>query len=181
MSEPGTFRYDTKLMIVNSLLALPWRRLRHAVLVRTLGWRIGEDVVIARGMRLLELAPPVVVGDRVNIGRHARFDVRGGIVIGDDVDMAERVTLLTADHDPDAPGHDFRRRGVTIGDRCWIATGATVLPGTKVANGVTLAAMAVGHGVLEERGIYAGNPAKLIRLRAEGAQQRMRPYRRFWQ
>jgi len=157
-------------LIVNAILALPSRRLRNAFVHRILGWP--GDVQIGRGVRLQSLRKPQL-GARVVIHRHTRLDLRGGITIGDDVAISPHCSIITADHDPDSPTREYRERGVSIGDRAWIATDVTLLPGTQVAEGCVVAGGAVATGRLDPWGIYGGNPARRLRDRDPQAQARL--------
>ena len=69
------------------------------------------------------------------INRDVTLDGRGGPEIGRAVNISPEVAFLTADHDPQvrrtSPG---RKRGITVGDRAWIATRAVLLPGATVAS-----------------------------------------------
>lgn len=158
--------------VANLVLALPSRRLRAAFVRRALRWPMGEEVHIGRGVRLQHVRG-IEVGSRVFIHRHTELDLRGGIVIGDDVAISPGCRILTADHDPDSPTREYRERTVTIGDRVWLGTGATVLPGTSIGRGCVVGAGAVAHGQLDEFGLYAGSPARRLRERSQDAQQRL--------
>ena len=52
-----------------------------------------------------------------------------------------------------------------IGNAVWVGSNVTILPGTKVGDGVIVQAGSVVHGSLQDYGIYGGNPAKLIKKR----------------
>ena len=175
MGAPGA----TKLHLVNRLLAAPGHRFRVAVLNR-LGWQLEPDVVVGRGLRVTALLNPTV-GDRVNLGPSLILDLRGGLAIGSDVDIAGDVTVWTADHDPDSPRHAYRERPVSIGNRCWIGHGAEILPGSVIPDGVVIGARAVVAGTLEPDGIYAGNPLRRIRDRNPEAMRRLNVWRQPWQ
>ena len=107
------------------------------------------------------------------IHRHTELDLRGGVTIGDDVAIAPRCRILSADHDADSPTREYRERRVVIGNRAWLGTGACLLPGTTVGNGTVVGANAVAHGSLDDFSIYVGNPARRLRARAPDAQLRL--------
>jgi len=52
-----------------------------------------------------------------------------------------------------------------IGNDVWIASNVVIISGIKIGNGVVVGANSVVTRDLEEYGIYAGNPAKLLRKR----------------
>jgi acetyltransferase-like isoleucine patch superfamily enzyme len=53
-------------------------------------------------------------------------------------------------------------RSVEIGDDCWVAADAFILPGTRIRRGSTVAAGAVVMGRFPEKVVIAGNPARVI-------------------
>lgn len=158
--------------VANFVLSLPSRRLRNVFVRNVLRWPMGEDVHIGRRVRLQQIRG-ITIGSRVFIHRHTQLDLRGGIVIGDDVAISPECRILTADHDPDSPTREYRERQVVIGNRTWLGTGATLLPGTHVSDGCVVGGSSVAHGHLGEFGIYVGNPAHRMRDRARDAQQRL--------
>lgn len=160
------------LGLANLMLAVPSRHFRLFVATRVLGWRVGRDVWLGRRLRVLGFGG-VTIGSRVVIHRRSEIDGRGGLSIGSDVAFAPGVTVLTADHDPDSPTRAYREQKVTIGDRVWLATGATVLPGCVIGDGVVLGAQAVASGRLDAWNIYFGNPATVRRPRDPAAQDRL--------
>jgi acetyltransferase-like isoleucine patch superfamily enzyme len=161
--------------LANFVLSVPSRRLRTAFVRSVLRWPMGEDVHIGRSVKLQHIRG-IEIGSRVFIHRHTELDLRGGIVIGSDVAISPKCCILTADHDPDSPSREYRERPVVIGDRAWLGTGATLLPGTSVGTGSVVGSNAVAHGSLAEFGLYVGNPAERIRDRATGAQSRLAGY-----
>lgn len=62
------------------------------------------------------------------------------------------------------PGPD-----TVIGNDVWFGTGATILPGTKIGDGVIVGAQAVVGGRLPDYCVVAGNPARVVRRRFEDA------------
>jgi acetyltransferase-like isoleucine patch superfamily enzyme len=60
-------------------------------------------------------------------------------------------------------GHEMR--AVTIGDDCWIAMGAMVLPGVTIGEGSVIGAGAVVAADIPAWSVAAGNPARVIRAR----------------
>ena len=50
-----------------------------------------------------------------------------------------------------------------IGDNVWIGGNTVVLPGITIGNNVTIGAGSVVTKDINQKGIYAGNPAKIIR------------------
>ena len=114
----------------------------------------------------------LVTGSRLSLGRGTfvnggcLIDATAPVRVGDEVRIAHRVQILTADHEL---GPSRRRAGpetaqpVEIGDGAWVGAGAILLPGARIGAGCTVAAGAVVRGTLDPDGLYAGVPARRIR------------------
>lgn len=174
----GGALYDAYLVGCNLLLRLPGHSFRSWVLRRLVRAEIGPDVSIQRGVRITSKGG-LRVGAGSNINSGVLLDGRGGLVIGRQVNVSPGALLLTAEHDPASPTFEGRLRAVTIGDRAWIATGAIVLPGASLGDGTVVAAGSVARGTVERNAIIAGNPARVVSRRPEGAQGEIERYRRF--
>lgn len=131
------------------------------ILKELLGDRIGENTVLAPplyGAALEELR----VGDRVFINSNLLAMARGGITIGDGVQIAANVQLLSNNHDP-YDRQVLTCRPICIREGAWIGAGATILPGVTVGrHAIVGAASVVTHDVGDYE-VVAGNPAKCIR------------------
>ena len=139
-------------------------RARHELLATLLG-SVGEHTVIR---------PPLFVdyGGNVSIGARcfANFGLvaldTAPIVIGDDVQMATYVQLLTATH-PVEPGP---RRDkwesalpITLGDNVWLGGGVIVLPGVTVGTDTVVGAGSVVTRDLPAGVVAVGSPARVVR------------------
>jgi acetyltransferase-like isoleucine patch superfamily enzyme len=58
---------------------------------------------------------------------------------------------------------------VTIGNGCWLGVGVIVLPGAHIGNNVAIAGGSIVRGVLPDRCVAAGAPAKVVRQYIDGA------------
>ena len=88
---------------------------------------------------------------------------RGGITIGDNVQIAANVQLISNNHDP------YERmiltcKPVVIEDGAWIGAGATILPGVRVGKHAIVGAMAVVTKDVPDYGVAVGNPAKVVKF-----------------
>jgi len=98
------------------------------------------------------------------------LDGRNGIVIGENVWVGPRVSIISMNHD----SNNYRKYIVThpivIGDNCWIGTSSIILPGVQLGNHVICAAGSVVNKSFKENDILlAGVPARIVK--------RLQPYR----
>ncbi len=132
---------------------------------------IGEQVDDA-----FTLFPPFTTdyGRNIRLGRNVfvnsgcRFQDQGGIHIGDDVLIGHNVVLATLNHGI-APSRrqELIPAPIRIGDRVWIGSNATVLPGVTIGDNAIVAAGAVVAKDVPESTIVGGVPAKVIRRLTE--------------
>jgi maltose O-acetyltransferase len=138
--------------------------LRRELLEELFG-HFGEDTVIE---------PPL----RVDYGSHIRIGARsfvnfGAIVldcaavtIGDEVQIATNVQLLTATHPLDAA---TRRAGpelafpISIGDGAWLGGGVIVCPGVAIGENTVVGAGSVVVKDLPAGVLAVGNPCRPVR------------------
>lgn len=108
----------------------------------------------------------LVIAGNCHIGRYCQIDARGGISIGRNSVIASHSLLITADHDPQAPGFDGRLAPIVIGDRVWLGSRVIILKGVTVGEGAVVAAGSVVHRDVAPWTIVSGVPAKPIGRRS---------------
>jgi maltose O-acetyltransferase len=158
--EVGNYLRDLFLnrCIASALLPkrLRWRALRLA------GLDVAESTI----------APGTFFGSsRVRIGRGCYisydcfFDSLEQITLGERVDLAMGVLLITSSHHLGPPRRRAgasKRAPITIGDGAWIGARAMILPGVTIGAGAVIAAGSVVRGDCEPNTLYAGVPAVAV-------------------
>jgi acetyltransferase-like isoleucine patch superfamily enzyme len=133
--------------------------------------RIGAGAYIGHGAHIDGYhSGSVSIGDGSWIGAMAFLHGAGGLVIGRDVGIGPRVTILTSEHeagDPEAPVllQPLAFATVEIGDGADIGACAIILPGAAIGRGAIIGAGAVVSGAIPARAVAAGVPARVIRIR----------------
>jgi acetyltransferase-like isoleucine patch superfamily enzyme len=122
-----------------------------------------SSTVIRAGV-FTEYPSNLVIGKNFQINRSSYLDTNGLITIGDHVTISLNCSVLTMSHsglrheiDVIAP--------VVIKSHCLIYANCTILPGTILEEGVVLAAGSVLKGETQPWSVYAGVPAKLVKIR----------------
>ncbi len=125
---------------------------------------IGRRVVVHYG---LEARCPwnIYIGDGTIIGDNSILDARYGIEFGQNVNLSTGVQMWTLQHDIDSPSFSSvgTGAGIIIGDRAWISSRTTLLPGSNIAEGVVVASGAVVTKPIDDSfSIWGGIPARKI-------------------
>ncbi|MDE7079178.1 MAG: sugar O-acetyltransferase [Clostridia bacterium] len=110
----------------------------------------------------IDLASCVKVGKNVFVNNDFICMARGGVEIEDDVMIAPRVSVLTANHDLH-DHHVLLCSPVHICKNAWIGSGAIILPGVTIGENAIVAAGAVVTKDVAPNTVVGGNPAKLIK------------------
>lgn len=140
------------------------RRLVCKICMKHFDWSSGI-------FRNVDLRSPyrISIGAHTNINKHCLLDGRGGVTIGDNVDIAQDVYIWSEQHDYNNPNYISVEKPVVIEDYVWIASRATILPGVKIGRGAVVASGAVVTKDVPSLAIIAGVPAKVIGNRNEDA------------
>jgi maltose O-acetyltransferase len=143
-------------------------RLRPAVL-RLIGFRIGHGTVF---LDMPQITGPAGLYDRLVIGRDVflnvgcLLDLGATITIGDRVNIAHQVLLMTTSHElstSERRAGALYARPVGVGDGVWLGARCIVLPGVTVGTGAIVAAGAVVTRDVKPHTMVGGVPARVIR------------------
>jgi len=138
---------------------------------------IGAQVTLCAGMvpgQDLGADPVLRIGDRCVIGRGSHVVAHRSTEIGDDVFTGPYVYITDQNHsyaDPEIPiGRQWpSNTSVSIGSGSWLGAGAIILPGARIGRNVVVAAGSVVRGVVPDRCVVAGVPAKIVREYVPGS------------
>lgn len=137
---------------------------------------LGNHVTIARYAILsctgviAEKGKGIAVGNNSAIGAQSFLGGQGGIRIGNDVIMGPQVKIFSENHNYDDLNELIRhqgqtRKGVVIGNNCWIGAGVTILDGSEIGDGCVIAAGAVVSGSIPPNSVAMGIPARVHKQR----------------
>ena len=106
----------------------------------------------------------ITIGKNVFINACCRFQDQGGITIGDNTLIGHNTTIITLNHDLSP---NFRAnitpKPVVIGQKVWIGSDCTILPGVEIGDGAIIGAGSVVTKSVPENVVVAGNPAVIIK------------------
>lgn len=131
---------------------------------------IGRNSIIECTGVLRELGESLEIGENVGIAANAFIAVRGKLKIGSNTIFGPGVSIHTENHnfqDNDKPIRlqGATRKGVVIGEDCWIGSKAIILDGINIGNHAIIGAGAVVTKDVPDYAIVGGVPAKIIKMR----------------
>lgn len=135
-------------------------------LLRWCGAELGVNVRISSSARF-QTNGPLRIGSGSWIGHQVL--ITGGsspIEIGENVDIAPRVLIVSGTHQPEAGTRKAAGAGISlpiiIEDGVWVGANATILGGARVGNSCIVGAGALVRNDLIAGGVYGGIPARLL-------------------
>ncbi len=126
-----------------------------------------ERVWIQSRSGLNERAVGLTIGARSYIGPNAVIGLGGPVAIGTEVQIGAGLTITAESHEAGPDGSfvsgAVSRRGVTIGDRCWLGNNVSILDGVTIGEGSVIGAGSVVTRSIPAYCVAVGTPAKVIR------------------
>jgi len=111
-----------------------------------------------------ECGKNITVGENVFINCCCHFQDQGGVYIGDGSLIGSHVVIATINHDLNSVRRaDNHPAPVHIGEKVWIGSHATVLPGVTIGDNAVIAAGAVVTKDVPANTVVAGVPAKVMK------------------
>ena len=140
----------------------------------------GEDVVVHQPVNLYgcQIGDQVMIGPFVEIQRGVRVGARSriqshafvceGVTIGSDCFISHGVMFINDTFELGGPARGDKSlwKTTTVGDHVSIGTGAIVLP-VRICEGTVIGAGAVVTKDIDVKGVYVGNPARLLTSASE--------------
>ena len=137
-----------------------WRKL----ILRIFGAKIGKGGKIKTNIKISE-PWHLSIGDHCWIGENVWIDNLTLVKIANRVCISQGVYICTGNHNYKKDLFNLILEKIVIEDNCWIAAMSIIAPGSILKRGSVICLGSVVSGILEEDGIYKGNPAKLLKSR----------------
>ncbi len=136
---------------------------------RVLKLSTAKNVRIYRDV-LIQGSGKITIGYRSFIGSFSIIGCNDEITIGENVMIAQSVSIRDTDHNFEDTDKPMIQQGTTtapviIGDDVWIGYGAVITKGIRIGSGSIIAANAVVTKDVPPKTIVGGVPAKVIRSR----------------
>lgn len=156
------FWYLTSMLIFKSGI-MPFSNVL-VFLLRLFGAKIGNDVRIKPGI-YVRYPWKLTIGDHSWLA-DCYIDNLDQVTIGKNVCISQQAMLLTGNHNYNLVEFDLFTKPIDLADGVWIGAKTLVLPGVTALSHSVLTAGSTAAKTLNAYGIYRGNPAVEIRLRA---------------
>jgi acetyltransferase-like isoleucine patch superfamily enzyme len=131
----------------------------------------GDRVVIERGVDIRAMNDTCIhIDEGTFIGPYVCLAGPGDIKIGKNCLIAAHVGIFANDHVFDDPTQTIEdqgitRKGITIGDDCWLGHAVTILDGVTIGEGSVIGAGAVVSKDIPPYSVAVGVPAKVVKSR----------------
>jgi len=142
---------------------LPWSALRVRLL-RLFGAQIGEGVTIKPSVHV-KYPWHLSVGNHCWIGEHVWIDNLTSVRIADNCCLSQGAYLCTGNHDWSDPYFGLLIAPIQLSEGAWAGAKTIITPGCFLGKGAVAAAGAVVTGTIPDFEVYAGNPARFVKLR----------------
>jgi acetyltransferase-like isoleucine patch superfamily enzyme len=132
------------------------------------GVRLGDGVLISRGVQVKSKGGPITIGRNVTLGDNSLVVSQSGIRIDDGVGVATGCQIMggtfqmTQFDRPATQRSSFSAGPITIKAGAWLATGVIVLDAVQIGENAIISAGSVVTHSVADRTIAQGNPAKKI-------------------
>jgi acetyltransferase-like isoleucine patch superfamily enzyme len=137
-------------------------RLGNNVTIREFAWLQLTSSLDEPG-DVIEIGNETYIGPRSTLGAAAPLRIGNRCQIGANVSFVAESHLLEGSLPIFLQG--VNRKGITIGEDCWIGNNAVVLDGVEIGDGSVIGAGAIVTKSIPARSIAVGVPARVVRSR----------------
>jgi len=169
---------NVQLQYKNSIHFGQWNQIEDNVFISALGKKkaveFGNNVRIGAFSRIItstsfnKIGYTISIGHNVGIGEFAYLGGGGGLEIGNDCIIGQYFSCHPENHNFQNTEQLIRlqgvtRKGIKIGNNCWIGAKVTILDGVTIGDNCVIAAGAVVTKSMPANTVIGGVPAKAIK------------------
>jgi len=168
---------SVKLLYTKKIQLGTWVKIGNNVTLSGLGKRgvvFGDNVSIGSFSNIItstslnNIGEHITIGDNTGIGEFAYLGGGGGLNIGSDCSIGQYFSCHPENHNFENEETLMRyqgvtRKGIIIGNNCWVGSKVTILDGVRIGDNCVIAAGAVVTKSFENNSVIAGVPAKRIK------------------
>jgi len=168
---------NVRLQYKNLIQFGKWNQIEDNVYISALGKKpiqFGNNVRIGAFSRIItstsfnNIGVGVKIGHNVGLGEFAYLGGGGGLEIGDDCIIGQYFSCHPENHNFQNTEQLIRlqgvtRKGIKVGENCWIGAKVTLLDGVTIGPNCVIAAGAVVTKSMPANSVIGGVPAKVIK------------------
>jgi acetyltransferase-like isoleucine patch superfamily enzyme len=128
----------------------------------------GDRLVISKDASITVKYGQLISGQNLFVGQGTVIVARESVVIGNDVMIAEHVTIRDQSHRIGGPEvtarNGFETAPINIGDNVWIGAKVTITKGVTIGNNCVIGANSVVTRDIPNSVVAAGVPARVLRV-----------------
>lgn len=165
-----------KIFFPKKLKAGPTLNIGHNVIINALckkGIIIGKNFTIKSNSIidctgvLSNLGEGLVIGDNVGFSENCFVQVRGKVIIENDVIFGPGVSIFSENHDFSSSNSAIKnqgviRKGVRISSGCWLGANSIILDGVELGKNCVVGAGSIVTKSFPDGSVVVGSPAKII-------------------
>ncbi|VEI18106.1 Putative acetyltransferase SACOL2570 [Serratia plymuthica] len=115
------------------------------------------------------LGEGIKIGSETYIGPRCNLGAAAFLRIGERCQIGAGVSFIAENHEFSGQDEIFNqgvtRKGITLGNDCWIGNNVIILDGVNIGDGVVIGAGAVVTKDISSFSVAVGNPARIIKTR----------------
>jgi maltose O-acetyltransferase len=128
-----------------------------------IGNKIGAGTTLHRDITFFSIKG-LVVGSYCTINPGCYLDGRGGLFIGNNVNISHDVKIYSMGHDITSQNFKSFIAPVKIGDNCWIFPHSLIMPGVNIGAGSVVLPGSVVTKSCPNNSVIGGNPATVVKV-----------------
>ncbi|MEF2364584.1 acyltransferase [Klebsiella oxytoca] len=139
------------------------------------GVKLGERVTIREFAWLqitsdtYNLGEGIIIGNDTYIGPRCNLGAAALLIIGEKCQIGAGVSFIAENHSFSGSSSIYEqgvtRKGISVGNDCWIGNNVIILDGVNIGDGVVVGAGAVVTKDIPANSVVVGNPARILKER----------------
>lgn len=148
--------------VINSI---PSSFFRNRFYRYVLNVKCDNSVYFQMNLYLYSSRGKLTIGKNTIINRKSVLDRRGGLFIGNNVNISPYSCIFTAGHNINSNDFAGIKASVVIEDYVWVGTKSMIMPGVHIGRGAVILPGSIVTKDVQTMCVVGGQPAKIIKQR----------------